>query len=249
MLETFGLQTQEDGPAFEEMNFMLGSEGMAMLFRQLRIWAELNKRELKSPLREALKNGDTALPEGTLMHGTGRRGLKPETFKSIASLGILSGELVGISEESETHGCADFFRVANESTIDQYFNWAGETKLPEAGIIAPPKRRSERLLLNSVSFIVDPNAEGMQELLEYDGYRNPKMAGFIRPLSGRDGEDTAAILGGVPRGAIAGIIIPNGLDGGFLRRNPGVLPALREYFPDMPAFTIDGKRLALEPSA
>jgi hypothetical protein len=191
----------------------------------------LNGRQIESPLRSALALGDTRLPEGTLLHGMGMHGFSAEAFKGIAGKGIVSGELVGISEDSETHGCSDFFRATEDTTVGDYFAWTKEPLFSGN----PRRQRGERLLTRGVTFIVDAQAEGMSKLLEHDGYRDGEMADFVRPPSGRSAEDTAAILGGVPRGAIEGIVV-----GTKLLENPEVGAVLGEYFLGVPVFTQDG---------
>lgn len=231
MTESFQPQAETETQAFGQMRSRLGDKGMVLLDGQLQAWAELNGRQIESPLRTAFAQGDTRLPEGTLLHGMGMYGFSAEALKGVSEKGIVSGELVGISEDSETHGCADFFRAPTDTTVGDYFAWAKEPVV--SGNIR--RQRGERLLTRGVTFIVDPQAEGMDRLLEHDGYRDSEMADFVRPPSGRSAEDTAAILGGVPRGAIAGIVV-----GAKLLENPGVGIALDEYFPDVPVFTQDG---------
>ena len=233
-LET--LQFNQDTRAFEQMRAKLGAEGMALLQRQLATLAELSNRPLESPLKNALESGDTTLPEGTLLHGMGMYGFSADAVKSVAEKGIVSGELVGISEDSETHGCADFFRVPEEMTVSQYFAWAREPVV--SGNIR--RQRGERLLTRGVAFIVDSQAEGVDKLLENDGYQNGAVADFVRPPSGRTAEDTAAILGGVPRGAIAGIVVDS-----RLLEKPEVTSALSQHFSDLPVFDHEGKRQIL----
>ena len=231
MSETSQPQLEQETQAFEQMRSRLGDNGMALMDGQLQTWAELNARLIESPLRAALAQGDTRLPEGTLLHGMGMYGFSPEALKGVSEKGIVSGELVGISEDSETHGCADFFRVPEDTTVSDYFVWAKETVV--SGNLR--RQRGERLLTRGVAFIIDAQAEGMNRLLERDGYRDSEMADFIRPPSGRTAEDTAAILGGVPRGAIAGIVV-----GAKMLENPEVGAVLGECFPDVPVFTQDG---------
>lgn len=230
------LQFDQDTRAFEQMRAKLGAEGMTLLQRQLATLAELSNRPLESPLKNSLENGDTTLPKGTLLHGMGMYGFSADAVKSVAENGIVSGELVGISEDSETHGCADFFRVPEEMTVSQYFAWAREPVV--SGNIR--RQRGERLLTRGVVFIVDAQAEGVDKLLENDGYQNGAMADFVRPPSGRTAEDTAAIFGGVPRGAIAGIVV----DGRLLEKLE-VTSVLSQHFSDLPVFDHEGKRQAL----
>ena len=118
-----------------------------------------------------------------------------------------------------------------DTTVGDYFAWAKEPVV--SGNIR--RQRGERLLTRGVTFIVDAQAEGMDKLLERDGYRDGEMSDFIKPPSGRNAEDTAAILGGVPHGAIAGIVV-----GSRMLENPEVGAVLSECFPDVPVFTQDG---------
>lgn len=223
MTET--VATTNETRAYQQMEHKLGAEGMAMLDEQLVVWNELNQRELASPLRDALRAGHAELPVGTLLHSMGMYGFNPDAVKSVAEKGIVSGELVGTTEDSETHGCADFFRVPKDTTVSSYFQEAS-TPVKIGNIHS---QRGERLLLRGITFIVDPEAEGMDSLLQRDGYRDPAMGGFVRPPEGRTAEDTAAILGGVPRGAIAGLIVGEGL-----MQKEGVAELLNAYFPDTP---------------
>ena len=128
MSEISHLQVEPVTSAFEQMRFKLGENGMALLGGQLQTWAELNRRRIESPLRDALLKGDTRLPEGTLLHGMGTYVFSTEAIKGVSEKGILSGELIGISEDSETHGCADFFRAPTDTTVGDYFAWAKEPR-------------------------------------------------------------------------------------------------------------------------
>ncbi len=217
--------------AYELMQGKLGPEGMQMLDEQLTLWHELNNSELRSPLRDALSRGDTTLPAGTLLHGMGMHGFSTEALQGVAEKGIVSGELTGKVEDAETHGCADFFRVPANTDISGYMGYAKE-KVTKGNIRTS---RGESLLARGVTFIVDPSAEGMDHLLDKNGYTNPSMANFVRPPGDRTAEDTAAILGGVPRGAIAGIIV-----GDKLLAKDGVAATITETFPGLPVFNHEG---------
>ncbi len=219
-------------PAYEFMEQKLGTEGMALLDGQLHKLQQLNERPLHSPLRDSLRRGNTTLPQGTLLHGMGMHALfDEEAFSSVAHLGIVSGELVGVYEDAETHGCADFFKVPADTTVGLYIKYAKETV--QDGNLR--RGRGERLLGRGVVFIIDPNAEGMTELTKHDGYTDPEMQGFVHPPSGRTAMDTAAILGGVPKGAIAGIIVDQ-----KLLDNPTTLETIRTYFPYTPVLDHTG---------
>lgn len=189
-------------PAFNIMRSKLGDSGMQMLDQQLTTWAALNERDLQSPLREAFMTGSVLLPKGTLLHSTGLQKQDDTTLESISRMGLVSGELIGKIEDSETHGCVDFFKVPESVLIAEYMDWAKSTV--STGAIR--HKRGENILHRGVTFIVDPQSEGMADLLVRDGYRDPEMEAFVHPPSARTAEDTSAILGGVPKGAIAGII-------------------------------------------
>jgi hypothetical protein len=216
---------------YQEMSHTLGAEGMAMLDDQLGRWHELNEGSLYSPLRESLASGDSELPKGTLMHGMKINRVNLQSIESISQLGIVSGELIGMPEELETHGYADFFRVPDDMTISEYMSYSSE--MIREGKLKRP--RSEKMLTTGLTFIVDPNAEGMETLTEHDGYSDSSMSEFVNPISNRSSEDTAAILGGVPRGAIAGLIISPSL-----LSDDSIMEGIRRYFPDMPFFDTDG---------
>jgi len=219
-------------PAYQFMEERLGDDGMKLLDEQLKVWQQLNERPLHSPLRDSLKAGDTTLPEGTLLHGMGMHSLFDENaLSSVSRLGVVSGELIGVYEDAETHGCADFFKVPTDTTVDQYMKYAKET-VQDGGM---RRGRGERLLGRGLVFIIDPKAEGMSELVKRDGYTDPGMEGFVRLPSSRTSVDTAAILGGVPKGSIAGIIAnPK------LLENPTILESLKMHFPDTPILDHEG---------
>jgi hypothetical protein len=60
------------------------------------------------------------------------------------------------------------------------------------------------------------------------------MASFIKHPNGRSAKDTAAIIGGVPRGAIAGIVVTI-----KMLENQDLRLTLPKYFPCVPVFTQD----------
>ncbi len=223
--------THQETTSYRQMVEKLGAEGVAMLKDQLTLWSELNKKELASPLRDALRRGDITLPEGTLLHGMGMYGYDADAVRGVSEMGIVSGELIGVTEDAETHGCADFFRVPRDTNIGAYFDSAKELVTVDSLRI----QRGERLLTRGVVFIVDAQAEGVPELLENDGYRKEEMSGFVSPPLMRTPEDTSAILGGVPRGAIAGVVVSD-----RLLASTDVAQVLSGCFPDVPVFNQTG---------
>ncbi len=223
--------------AAELMQLRLGIDGIRQLDEQLAMWQVLNDRQqLHSPLREQLATGNTTLPEGTLVHGV--RGVTLDVLRGIAENGVMSGELLGIVEDAETHGCADFFKTPSDLSVSDYFAWVKEPQI--SGNIR--KQRGERSYLSRMAVIIDPNAEGIAPLLEKDAYQDTSMT-FVSLPSSRDGKTTAAILGGVPRGAIAGLVF----SGGFADQ-PELMSEVAQLFPDTPILTQAGEAVSV-PSA
>ncbi len=193
----------------------LAPEQRHILDLQLADHARLNEVELQSELRDRFAAGDTTLPAGTLLHGTR---YSPEAVASIAAHGVMSGELFGVVEDAETHYCADFFRTEEETTVADYSQKIGEIE-PTTGLVRQ-RRMEGNYLPNSktrderMGIIVDTTIPEVQTLLEADAYRagtDELFAGIINHLpidkNSPKAERVAAILGGVPKGAIAGIVV------------------------------------------
>ena len=200
----------QEGPLKE-----LGPEQRHILDLQLSDHARLNEMELHSDLRDGFVAGDTSIPSGTLLHGTS---YSPEAVRSIAAHGVMSGELFDKPEDTETNYCADFWRVEKDTTIGDYCEeitgkepGVGRllTSRGERSWIPNPLTRDERMAV-----IIDPNIPEIQPLLEADAYRpgtDELFSGIINHLPAEKGspkgERLAAILGGVPKGAIAGLLV------------------------------------------
>jgi hypothetical protein len=216
--------------AYELMRTKLGTDGMSQLQTQLDIWHDLNQSEhLDSPLRKALESGqEPVLPKCTLIHGVR---YDADVLKSIAELGIMSGELVGVVEDSETHGCADFFKVPADMSVADYFTWVREPDL--TGRLRSPKGENN-FLGRHVGVIIDPKAQGVAELLQKDAYLDPTMD-FTRLPNTRTPDRTAAILGGVPRGAIAGLLFSE-----MTAQNSAKMAEVAQIFPTIPLLTQTG---------
>ena len=154
-----------------------------------------------------------------------------EVFRGISELDVVSGELIGVSEDSETHGCADFFKVPEDMNVNEYFAWAKEAVL--VGAVRMPKGE-KNFLAGRVAIIVDPNSEGMTPLVAKDAYQDSSMD-FTRLPSGRSADTTAALFGGVPKGSIAGLIFPD-----RLVQDPVKMAEVRQLFPEAPLMTQAG---------
>jgi len=238
----------ETGP-FKE----LGPDQRQALDLQLADHTRLNEIELHSELRHRFAAGDTTMPAGTLLHGTS---YSTEAVASIAAHGVMSGELFGVVEDAETHYCADFFRTEEATTVADYSQKIGEiepttgaisTRRMEGNYLPNPKTRDERM-----GIIVDTNIPEVQPLLEADAYRagtDELFTGIINHLpidkNSPKAERVAAILGGVPRGAIAGIVVSP-----KLAENAEHIAELNSAFEGkVPLINIDGTLLLPEPVA
>ena len=227
------IQTETATPAYECMRGVLGDEGMRLLDAQLNIWHGLNEEPvLDSPLRESLSGGNTLLPQGTLMHGVR---FDIDTLRGISELGVVSGELLGVFEDAETHGCADFFKVPAGMSISDYYQWAREPV--QVGAVRTSKGE-RNYLVGGVAVIMDPGAQGVALLLEKDAYQDRTMD-FTRLPYGRDSKTTAAILGGMPKGAIAGLVFPDRIANDEVN-----MAEVRALFPETPLLTQSGALVA-----
>ena len=228
----------------------LSDEAEQNLTAQLDLWSELGGREVENPLKGQFASGDTTLPSGTLIHGI--RSASPEQFESIATNGVVSGELFGIPEDAETHYCADFFKVPETQSIADYTQWASETE--QVG--AMRKQRMERPFVPTektrgygVSIIVGADTEGMDRLSRLDAYStDPDVQATMKPIinqlpkvpDSEEGRRLSAILGGVPANMISGLLISR-----QIMESPDQIDQLRQQFGEsMPIIGVDGNLLS-----
>ena len=116
MQEDFTLPTHEYKlPEYEDQDKKLGPEQLEIVKTQLDDFETISALSLVSNLRNGLNSGNTRLPLGTLIHGT-----TIENLDSIAKHGVMSGEFFGKPEDGETHYCADFYKVREDSNIASY---------------------------------------------------------------------------------------------------------------------------------
>ena len=225
------LPLEQEGQAYNILQSKLGDSGMQMLDEQLSIWDELNSRELNNPLRDSLDRRELVLPKGTFMHGVR---FDADILGSMSRIGVVSGELLGKVEDAETHGCADFFKVPQDMTLEEYFDWA-KTPVTIGALKAP---RGEKNYLREVAIIIDPQTEGVAPLLEHDAYTDSQMGEFTNLPSRRTPEDTSAILGGMPRGSIAVIVLGERIAG-----DPAKVAEVISLFPQTPVLNHAGESL------
>ncbi len=145
------------------------------------------------------ENGHVIISQGDLFHGTR---YSEQVIESIATKGLVSGQLMGIEEDGETFLCIDFFKATKDSTADE--------------ICAFGKQYTNGV--NQIVFVINrSNLEGTNamfpELTSYDAYNENTVEGRKAreivnvaglPLNYSTG---AAILIGVPPTMISSIII------------------------------------------
>lgn len=226
----------------------LGPRQREILDLQLAEYTHLNEIELHSDLRDRLITGDTTLPTGTLIHGTT---FSTERIESIAAHGVVSGELFDIPEDSETHYCADFFRLEKDMTIAEYTQeiteneTSGKFTKPRAELKYIPSPQTHRTR-ERLAFIIDSTIPGVKELLEADAYRrgtDELFVGIVNHLpvdkNTQKAERLSAVMVGVPRGAIAGIVVSGGLAG----NSEHLADLVRAFGEDMPVLSVRGELL------
>ncbi len=224
----------------------LRPEQRHILDLQLADHARLNETDLHSDLRDKFAAGDTTLPAGTLVHAST---YSVEAVRSIAAHGVMSGELFDKPEDSETNYCADFFRVDSDATIKDYCeeitgheNITGSSlriQRMERSWVPNPKTRGERFAV-----IIDPTIPEIEGLLEADAYKpgtEKLFEGIINHLPHKKdsskGQRLAAILGGVPRSAIAGVLVSP-----ELALNPGHAADITNAFEGkVPVLSVNGE--------
>lgn len=220
----------------------LTPEDMQLLQQQWNILNELRKvRVDENPILKRKELGGTDLPQGTLIHGTS---FDLEKLRQIADLGIVSGELVGIPEDNETHYCADFFRVPENMTVSEYLEWC--SKPITKGILRMKRGEFNYLPMpiksdRQIAFIFDTSDTRLEPLLKYDAYdpaANEKMQNIInilpRDVDPSPSRTTSAILAGIPGNFISGLIISE------LITEPEV-EEVKSIFKGLPIFRVSGE--------
>ncbi len=183
-------------------------------------WQEFNRLKeipvVSNPLLERAQKGEPEFKQGTLLHGTS---FSPEKMKAIKDMGILSGEFVGIAEDSETHYCADFFRVPRDMTVQDYQMWTTERESDPGLIFKKPRMERSRLVTplsrdKMITFIVDSKQSELASLLKQDAYsqdadpilRNINEGTLLNPKGDEHTRRLSAIPCGIPSNFINGIV-------------------------------------------
>lgn len=221
----------------------LTPEGRKLLESQ---WATYHKAKsvmVRNGLEERIRKGELEFPEGTLIHGTRYDRAK---LTSIAKHGVVSGELMGVPEDCETHYCADFFRVSEDMSLDDYLSFIStpeqvgkirKTKM-ETNYFPRPKDRT-----NKIGIVFDTNNPVVQALQENDAYRsdNKTLDSVINQLPIKDEEAVkrvSAILGGLPANLISGLVIPS-----TIANDPEEVSFLKKRFPKAVLLAVEGEKM------
>lgn len=177
----------------------LTEEQISVFVEQINRFNELNTTYSNVCRPKLNSNGEIMFSKGTLIHGIGW--FNTDKINGISKSGILTGQALGIPEEAETYYCADFWRVQEDISVEEYnINYTqNDGKCPFGG-----------WGVNSVGFVVVPTEEN-KELLSYDCYREgteeseiTKSFVFNTPF---DNETSSSILYGVPASCIEGIVV------------------------------------------
>jgi len=217
MQEDFTLPTHEYKlPEYEDQDKKLGPEQLEIVKTQLDDFETISALSLVSNLRNGLNSSNTRLPLGTLIHGT-----TIENLDSIAKHGVMSGEFFGKPEDGETHYCADFYKVREDSTIASYTEFISspeESSSLKMQSAESKKLPSEKRGGDYISIIIDSEIPEVQGLIEADPYKPDTDAlfeGIVNPESlpaekgSKKAERLSSILVGMPANTIAGIVVGN----------------------------------------
>jgi hypothetical protein len=203
-----------DFPAQAIFDKQLDADDMNLLQNQ---WDRFNRlRNIalsENPIMRRRKYGGPDLTQGTLLHGTQ---YDPDRLKNIMDLGVVSGELIGIPEQDETHYCADFFRVPENMSVAQYMDWCSEfimkgsarMKKDEFNYLPAPGKMDYQMAI-----IVDTTNPLLNDILKYDAYdakSHKLMRGFtsnlVREVTASPSRATSSLLVGIPGNFISGIL-------------------------------------------
>ena len=219
MQEDFTLPTHEYKlPEYEDQDKKLGPEQLEIVKTQLDDFETISALSLVSNLRNGLNSGNTRLPLGTLIHGT-----TIENLDSIAKHGVMSGEFFGKPEDGETHYCADFYKVREDSTIASYTEFISSPEESSSLIMRSAESKklpSEKRGGDYISIIIDSEIPEVQGLIEADPYKPDTDAlfeGIVNPESlpaekgSKKAERLSSILVGMPANTIAGIVVGNNI--------------------------------------
>lgn len=191
----------------------------SVLISQINRFNSISKMSISNKDIKLDALGNIIFPAGTIIHGTSN--CDPEKIANIAKTGILTGQAIGISEDCETYYCADFHRVPNDISVDEFNSW-----FPYRDGRCPFGTHGK----SSLAFVIHPCAE-ISELLSYDCYRLSTVNGdltnsFVNYLP-MSSDVASSILYGVPSSAISGVVM-----GDKLLQKSEIVDFISGLFPD-----------------
>ncbi len=225
---------------------VLSKEDESFLQTQWNLFNKLSRLKSKD------KQRTLEIKKGTLVHGSSfdirtSEDFNFEKLEKIAKIGIVSGELLGIPEDDETHYCADFFKCRKTQKISDYVSdcWrfikdgSMYIKPPEHAYIPPPHDKTDY----KIAFMIE-NDQRLAGLLFNDAYTNDRLKSVISYLSieGSEAElvssRVAAILVGVPANFITGMIVSL-----KIYSDLKLIDKIRKLFPNANIYTPEGNLL------
>lgn len=193
---------------------------------------------INNNLKIDVSNGKVVFEKGTLVHCADR--CNYEKLVNIQENGILSGDLIGISEadNAETFYCADFYRANEEIDSNKLFDRINESDSFNCrGPFSPNWKNCLKL-----AFIINPNAK-LQDLLDTDMYQEKNnnnsmqyMLNLLKDYKTEKYGQVAAIPYGIPSNFISGIVV-----GDYLLQSKEYMQVLQELFPNCYVLTHNGK--------
>ena len=220
---------------YEDDVMPLDDSKKELLRKQWRLIRRFSKFRTNPSKIETDENGRIVLKKGTLIHGTS--GISRKMMESIAKTGILCGEFVGIWEDAETYYCADFIRIPEDQTLDEF----QKSGIASAGGRIPLGSSRK---FNNIGFIISPDPM-LDEILEEDVYTEEssetaksflnQKSEVVQKYSGSGRGLVSAVVGGIPASCISGIIV-----GKHLEENEEAIEFLKKTFPGRYIIDPDG---------
>lgn len=208
----------------KEMIFdrQLNSEEINLLKSQYQRIINIEKEDINNNQLSLTNEGEVILLKGTLLFP-----IKPSVkqIKEISKRGILASEFIGEKKTNKNYFCADFYRVPNDillSSYDSNFNYSKETPFNDIN--------------DYMAFVINPCSK-IGGILYYDIYDSKfdsnitirniiDTKGIPKGFWQKENKEVAAILGGIPRNAISGVIL-----GDKAILNDEILEAIETNFP------------------
>ena len=200
----------------------LSSEQIEVLSTQYQRIQQLKEEDILNNQLYLTKNREVYFPKGTLIHFTSAG---VDTLRSISKSGILAPELIGKKKDGGAYYSAEFYKMDVDTLFSDFY-----------------KMVSSSFLFNinsSVAFVINISSR-IGGLLYYDMLDskfdgNNLISTIIDKRKMDTNYSTSAILGGLPAGAISGIIVSN-----KVILNTELIETIGKYFPHAYIITMEG---------